>query len=69
MIATQLLQVVVTVWASAHPVTYTIPKLYPATDRGMAACQSTANKLFANRKVGTFKRMVIDCVPTVMRDS
>lgn len=68
MIATALLQVVVTVWMGAHPerpITYTIPKLYPVTNN---SCQEAAEALFARRKDKS-TRMKIECVPTAGRDA
>lgn len=64
MIATSLLQLVVTVWVGVHPVTYTLPKLYATTSH---ACQDRANALYAQKRKGV--RMVIECVPTAERQA
>lgn len=55
-----LLQILVTVWIGVHPITYTIPKLYPVTSE---KCQQYANKLFAHRK-SKRTRMTIECIST-----
>ncbi len=57
-----LVQMVITVWLGVHPVTYTLPDLYRATDD---ACQTAANNLFARRKPGV--KMTIECIPTNRR--
>jgi hypothetical protein len=56
-------QLVITVWIGAHPLTYTLPDLYPATDQDR--CQARASDLFKHRK--RKKRMTIECVETDKR--
>lgn len=66
-----MLQVVVTVWVSAHPVTYTIPKLYSQTDGGRA-CTAAMDRLWARRAVQAIKRikrMTLECLPTNNREA
>lgn len=62
MISTALSQILITVWIGTHPITYTLPKLYPATDN---PCQEAVNRMFARRKPDV--RMTIECVPTDKR--
>lgn len=58
------LQIVVTVWLSAHPFSYTIPKIY-FTD---AACEARIEQLLKRVRKHRFRRLEMECLPTDKRN-
>lgn len=64
-----LFHIVLTIWIGIHPVTYTLPKLYYATDVDL--CVGTAEKLAARLSTGTLRkdtRVEAACEPTNQRE-
>ena len=59
---TSLYQIVLTGWLRAHPVTFTLPKMYP-----VSACMASAANLARHAKRGA--RVTIECVATDKRDA
>jgi hypothetical protein len=62
MIATKMLELVITAWIGSHPITYTLPKVYALTS---GACERQAELLESKKRKGA--RVSIACVPTDAR--
>lgn len=59
-----LLQIVITIWLGAHPLTYTLPKLYSPE-----ACEATGKSLARRgRPKSKARRVEIECVATDKRE-
>jgi hypothetical protein len=65
MISSLFLQLVVTVWIGAHPLTYTLPRIYRALQAD--SCVAKGQWLLAHAKPGL--EMEIYCVGTDKREA
>lgn len=61
-----MLQVMVTVWVSAHPVIYILPHKYSAASD---SCQQFVNELMMRRIPKSYRKLRIECIRAVGEDA